>query len=94
MAGLYQDLINQAELDGKALSDLKNAYERSGSLYASLAQGYVVPWSGWDLGDSVPVVVDRGIVNLNKLHTIWGMEWIARRDGSENLYLDLQPKLV
>lgn len=94
IAGLYQDLINQAELDSKALSDLKDSYERSGNLFVSLAQGYVVPWDGWDLGDSVPVVVSRGIVNINELHTIWGMEWIGRRDGSESLYLDLQPKLV
>lgn len=94
MAALHQDLINQAELDSKALSDLKNSYERSSNLYVSLAQGYLVPWDGWDLGDSVPVIVDRGIVNINALHTIWGMEWIGRRDGSESLYLDLQPKLI
>jgi hypothetical protein len=94
MAALHQDLINQSELDDRALSDLKNAYERSGNLYMSLAQDYVAPWDGWDLGDSVRVLIRRGIVQINELHTIWGMEWIGRSDGSENLYLDLQPKLV
>lgn len=94
ISGLFTDLINQAELDDKALSALKDAYNRGGNLVMSLAQGYLAPWQGWDLGDSVPVVIERGIVSIDDLYTIWGMEWIGRRDGSESLYLDLQPKLT
>ena len=94
MSGLFQDVINQAELDDLALSTLKDAYERSGNLVMSLAQGYLVPWDGWDLGDSVRVVISRGIVSINALYTVWGMEWIGKKDGSESLYLDLQPKLT
>lgn len=94
MSGLFTDLINQAELDSKALSALKDAYNRSGNLAMSLAQGYYGPWDGYDLGDSIRVVVERGITSIDELHTVWGMEWIGRRDGSESLYLDLQPKLT
>lgn len=94
MPGLFTDLINQAELDDRALSALKDAYDRGGNLSMSLAQGYIIPWSGWDLGDSIRVVIDRGVVSVNDLYTVWGMEWIGRRDGSESLYLDLQPKLT
>ena len=97
MSALYTDLINQAELDSRALAELRDRYDRGGSLYVSLTQNQIartLPNIHWFIGDSMPVVIDRGIVSINALYTAWGYEWIGRRDGSESLFIDLQPKLV
>jgi hypothetical protein len=100
MSGYWTDLINQAELDDRALSALRENYDQPDELYVSLAQGYLTPFGGgklsptatWDIADSLPVQIERGPVSINKLFTIWGFEWIGRRDGSEELFLDLLPK--
>lgn len=95
MVNLYTDIINQAELDSKTLADAKNAYYRSTKLFFSLADGHTRPLDGWDLGDDIKITVDRGIVDIDSaLYTIWGWEWIGRKDGSESLFLDVQPKLT
>ena len=94
MATLFTDVINQASLDSLALSAVRDAFDRSGNLYISLAQGHCKPLDGWDLGDSIRLVVQRGIVDINDLYTVWGWEWIGRKDGSESLFLDVQPKLT
>lgn len=94
MANVYTDIINQAELNSKSLADAKDSYFRSQSLYFSLAQGHTKPLDGWDIADSIRLRLNRGIVNIDALWTIWGWEWIGRKDGSESLFLDVQPKLT
>lgn len=97
MSALYTDIINQAELDSRALSDLRQSYDRSGSLYTSIAQGffdYATPYTDWTLADSIPVRISRGIIDINNYYTIWGWEWIGRSNGSESVFLDVQPKMT
>lgn len=95
MVSLYTDIINQAELDSRTLATAKDAYYRSGNLYISLAQGYTKPLDGWDLGSTIKITVQRGIVDIDDdNYTVWGWEWIGRSDGSESLFLDVQPKLT
>jgi hypothetical protein len=102
MSGYWTDLINQAELDSRAQRALLENFRQPDELYVSLAQGYLTPFGGgklsptatWDIADSLPVQIERGPVSINKLFTIWGFEWIGRRDGSEELFLDLLPKLL
>jgi hypothetical protein len=95
MVSLYTDLINQTELNSRTLATAKDAYYRSQRLYISLAQGHTVPMDGWDIGDSIRISVERGIVDIvDEWYTIWGWEWIGRNDGSESLFLDVQPRLT
>lgn len=97
MSALYTDLINQAELNSRALADLRDRYDRGGNLYVSLTQAQIartLPTIDFNVADSIRVNLSRGIVSINALYTIWGYEWIGRKDGSESLFLDLQPKLV
>ena len=97
MSALYTDLINQAELDSRALAELRDRYDRGGSLYVSLSQDQIartLPWTDWFIGDSLPVVINRGIVDIDALYTGWGYEWLGKSDGSESLFIDLQPKLI
>jgi hypothetical protein len=99
MANIYTDIINQAELDSKTLADARNSYFRSQRLYISLAQGHTKPLQtgniSWDLGDDIGITIQRGIVDIDDaIHTIWGWEWIGRSDGSESLFLDVQPKMT
>ena len=95
MVSLYTDIINQAELNSQTLADAKKAYHRTQRLYISLAQGHTVPLDGWDIGDHIRISIERGIVNVvDTWYTIWGWEWIGRKDGSESLFLDVQPKMT
>lgn len=94
MSSLYTDVINAAELQDRGLADLKDHRFRSQRLFMSLAQGHTRPLDGWDIADSIRVRISRGIVDIDALYTIWGWEWIGRKDGSESLFLDLQPKLI
>ena len=100
MSGYWTDLINQAELDSRTLAALREVYDAPDELFVSLAQGYLTPFGGgtlaptttWDLADSIPVKISRGPINIDKMFTIWGFEWIGRKNGSESLFLDLRPK--
>jgi hypothetical protein len=95
MANVYTDIINQAELDSKTLADARRSYAQAERLFISLAQGFTKPLDGWEIGDSIYLTIQRGIVNINAaLYTIWGWEWIGRKDGSESLFLDVQPTLT
>ena len=97
MSALYTDLINQAELDSRALAELRDRYDRGGSLYVSLSQDQIsrtLPGVHWNIADSMKVVVNRGIVDIDALYTGWGYEWLGKSDGSESLFIDLQPKLI
>jgi hypothetical protein len=90
---VHQDIENQAALDDLAKRDARRAARTKKYLVPVIRMGKVTPWDGWELGDSVPVIVSRGAkVNVNDLRTIWGMEWVVSPDSGENLYLQLEPK--
>jgi hypothetical protein len=51
------------------------------------------PFEGYEVGDSVPVTIKRGKVSLlQAYYTIWGIEWVGHRDGSESTSLVLLPE--
>lgn len=91
-AKLYQDIVNQTALDKRTKRDARIASRIGKQVSLSLRVHGVVPWGGYDLGDSVRVLIDRGFINVNGLYTVWGQEWIGTKDGAEELYLDLLPK--
>lgn len=89
---LYQDVINQTALDQRAKRDARRAARVGKNVSLSIRVNGLAPWDGFDLGDSVRVVINRGIVNINQLYTVWGLEWIGQKNGSEDLFLSLTPK--
>jgi hypothetical protein len=46
-------------------------------------------WNGWDVGDSVNVSINKGIVNINEPFVISGVRWFGETDGHERVELEL-----
>jgi hypothetical protein len=89
---VFIDIVNQAMLDRRTKRAARRVGTPNKNVSLRIGSGKVAPVTGWDIADSVPVVIDRGLVNINALYTIWGWEWIGKKDGSEDLFLDLLPK--
>ena len=89
---LYQDIINQTALDQRVKRDARRAARVGKKVALILRVNGLAPWDGFDLGDSVRVVISRGIVSVNQLYTVWGLEWVGQKNGSEDLFLSLTPK--
>jgi len=90
---VFIDLVNQQALDDLTLDDARRSANMQ-RVALGISSGKVVPWDGFDLMDHVKLVINRGKVNVNARYTVWGLEWIGHRDGHEDLFLDLQPKLT
>lgn len=91
---VYQDIVNQTALDKRAQRDARRAAQIGKKLSLSIRSNRLAPFDGYDLCDSLPVQISRGIVSINSLYTLWGLEWIGKRNGSEDLFLSLLPKEV
>ena len=91
-AQVFLDVVDQAALDRRVKRYARRIGTANKNLSLRLGSGKVAPVTGWDIADSVPVVIDRGLVDINALYTIWGWEWIGKKNGSEDLFLDLLPK--
>lgn len=89
---VYQDIVNQTSLDQRAKRDARRSARIGKNVSLSLRVSGLAPWGGFDLADAVRVKIARGIVNVNQLYTVWGQEWIGKKDGSEDLFLSLTPK--
>ena len=89
---LFIDIVNQAALDRKAKRFARDIGTVGKNIALGLRVQGVGPWEWGELADSIPVVIDRGIVSVNGLHTVWGQEWIGKADGSEDLFLSILPK--
>jgi hypothetical protein len=89
---LFVDIVDQSALGDKTRRAVRVMARVGKTLGLALYSGSLGPWEGYDLADSVPVLIDNGIDNVDGLFTIWGVEWIGRRNGKEELVLSLQPK--
>lgn len=89
---VFQDVINQTALDRKTKRAARRAGTPAKNVQLVVRAGAIAPWTTFELGDAARVVIDRGIVTINDLYTIWGMEWTVDPVGRENLYLDLATK--
>lgn len=47
------------------------------------------PFYNWDVGDSIAVNIEHGLVNINEPFVISGARWFGESDGHELLELDL-----
>lgn len=91
-ATVFIDIVDQAALDKRTLRAARKAARIGKDLSLSTRVGGLAPWDGYDLGDSIRVKIDRGIVSVNDYFTVWGQEWIGKNDGSEELFLSITPK--
>lgn len=91
-AEVFLDVVDQSALDRRVKRAARRVGTPNKNLSLRIGSGKVIPVTGWDIADSVPVVIDRGLVDIDALYTIWGWEWIGKKDGSEELFLDLLPK--
>lgn len=91
-ATVFLDVVNQDALDRRTRRFARTLGTTNRNLGLSIRSGGLAPVSGWDIADSVRVVVNRGIVTIDDLYTVWGWEWTGRKNGSEELFLDLLPK--
>jgi hypothetical protein len=89
---VFLDVVDQTALDRKTKRFARDLGTTNKYLSLRIGSGRIKPVTGWDIGDSLPVKIDRGLVNIDSLYTCWGWEWTGRKDGSEDLFLDLLPK--
>lgn len=89
---VFIDVVNQAALDKKTKRFARDIATIGKNVALGLRVGQLGPWEWGELGDSLPVVIDRGIVQVDALYTVWGQEWIGKSDGSEELFLSILPK--
>ncbi len=91
-AQVFLDVVDQAALDRRVKRLARRLGTPNKNLALRIGSGRVPPVTGWDIADSVRVVISRGLVSINDLYTVWGWEWIGKKDGSEEIFLDLLPK--
>lgn len=89
---VFLDIANQTALDNRAKHSARLKGTLGTNVSLSVRVGQLAPFDGYNLGDALRVVINRGIVSVNALYTLWGLEWTGTRDGSEALFLDLRPK--
>jgi len=89
---LFIDVVNQSALDNKAKRFARDIGTVGKNVALGIRLGGVAPWGWGELGDSLPVVINRGRTQVNGLYTVWGQEWIGKSDGSEDLFLSILPK--
>lgn len=47
-------------------------------------------WNGWDLGDTIPVTIKHGLVNISAVpFVIGGVRWFGESNGREKIELEL-----
>jgi LysM repeat protein len=88
---LHTLLPSQAALDLLAKTDARQAAQANRDLWVTIRSNGLSP-TALNIGDQVPVTVKRGNVNLDHvLYTIWGIQWNAHGDGSEEVALSVIP---
>jgi hypothetical protein len=91
-ARLFQNLVNQAALDDKTKREARLAGRADKLVQLEIRAARIAPYTTYEIGDSVPVIINRGRAALDSLYTIWGQEWTVDPQGRELLYLDLATK--
>ena len=69
----YGNMTNQAQLDEKSKDFLKQYKDPSRNFSITLAAG-MTPFSGYSMGDSVKVRINRGRLSLDEFFRVVGME--------------------
>lgn len=91
---LFQNLHDQAALDERTKRAARRAGRADKFVQLEIRAARIAPYTTYEIGDSVPVIINRGRADLDDLYTIWGQEWTVDPLGKETLYLDLASKEV
>lgn len=94
---LWQDITDLADLKRRAAQYMRQASKVGTHLAFALRVDALAVKDGWDITDSIPVKIDRGVVNTENFgssyYTIWGWEWRLYNDGHSDLHLSVMPRL-
>ncbi len=93
-ATVFVDIVDQTALDNKTKRMARRRGRVGTGVAIAIRANQIGPWEGYDLGDAIRVVIDRGLTQVNGLYSVWGLEWIGHKNGSEDLFLSLVPKDV
>lgn len=94
-AAVYPVVVNQTALDRMTLNAARQSAQLNRDLALVIRSDALGPYDGYQIMDSFPVTIKRGKVNLDhEWYTLWGLEWIGHKDGSEQLSMVLLPKMT
>jgi hypothetical protein len=94
-AAIYPVIANQIALDRMTLNDARQSSQLNRDLALVIRSDALGPYDGYQIMDSFPVTIKRGKVNLDHAwYTLWGLEWIGHKDGSEQVSMVLLPKMT
>lgn len=85
-SGFIDSTIASAEA-----SRLLNAYSPNNtkSVGLNVVLDSIDIWNGWDLGDSVRVTINQGLVSIDEAFVISGVTWTGETNGTEIIKLEL-----
>jgi hypothetical protein len=98
---LYQDIDDSNDLQRRANQDAAKVAKVGKMLGIGIRVGALGVKDGWDITDSIPVDIVRGVVDTNRFHpdpkglsywTIWGWTWSSYPDGHTNMVMSLAPR--
>lgn len=94
---VWQDITDKADLTRRAQLYARSVSKLGKRISLAIRVDSIGVKDGWDICDSFPVKIDRGVVNTDAygsgLWTCWGWSWQLYPDGHTDLTLSLSPKL-
>lgn len=101
----YQDITDQADLQRRVNEDAAQLAKVGKRIAIAIPANMLAPFDGYDIGDSIVVDIDRGVVDTigdgttsdsgygsGGWWTILGLEWRYHPDAHDELTLTLLPK--
>jgi hypothetical protein len=93
----YPDIIDQNDLTRRAKEDAAQLAKVGKRIALAVRADMLSPFDGWDLGDSIVVDIERGVVDTTEYGsggywTIYGVEWRYYPDGHTDMTLTVIPK--
>jgi hypothetical protein len=93
----YADIIDQNDLQRRVNEDAAQLAKVGKRMALAIRADVLQPFDGWDLGDSIVIDIERGVVYTENygsegLWTVYGVEWRYHPDGHTELTLTVLPK--
>jgi hypothetical protein len=93
---MYSDIDDLNDLRRRAAQAAAKVAKVGKMMGLGLRVGWLTVKDGWDICDSVPVEIKRGVVDTSRFgsgyYTIWGWTWSSFADGHVNTVLSLAPR--
>ena len=93
---MYQDIDDLNDLRRRAAQAAARIAKVGKSMGIGIRVGALAVKDGWDITDSVPIRIKRGVVDTTRFGsgywTIWGWTWNSFPDGHADLVLSLAPR--